>query len=72
MDRTGRLKFLSAQPAAGAIDPPESQELSDQTIIVAGHTAVVVETDTIRREKNGEPSAKVYCFRRDATRWRDN
>lgn len=47
---------------AGAIDPTESQELSDQTIIVAGDTAVVVETDTIRREKTGEFSTKVYRF----------
>jgi hypothetical protein len=47
---------------AGAIDPTESHELSDRTIIVAGDTAVVVETDTIRRVTNGEPSAKVYRF----------
>jgi hypothetical protein len=47
---------------AGAIDPTENQELSGRTIIVAGDTAVVVETDTIRRVTNGAPSANVYRF----------
>jgi len=47
---------------AGAIDPTESQELSDQTIIVAGDTAVIVETDTERKVRDGKQSAAVYRF----------
>ena len=34
---------------AGPVDPTVSQELSEQTIVVAGATAVVVETDTERK-----------------------
>jgi ketosteroid isomerase-like protein len=47
---------------SGAIDPTESQELSDRTVVVAGDTAVVVETDTIRSTKNGQLSESVYRF----------
>ena len=50
------------QVTAGAIDPTQSQELSGQTIILAGDTAVVVETDTIRSMKDGQPSESVYRF----------
>jgi ketosteroid isomerase-like protein len=55
-------KAFIEELTAGAIDPTESQELSDRTIIVTGDTAVVVETDTIRRVTKGEPSARVWRF----------
>ena len=58
LDKNAFIKDVTA----GAIDPTESQELSDHTIIVAGDTAVVVETDTIRSTTNGQPSATVYRF----------
>jgi ketosteroid isomerase-like protein len=57
-DKSAFIKEVTA----GAIDPTESQELSDHTIIVAGHTAVVVETDTLRSTTNGQPSTNVYRF----------
>jgi hypothetical protein len=50
------------QVTAGAIDPTQSQELSGQTIVLAGDTAVVVETDTIRSMKDGQSSESVYRF----------
>ena len=58
LDKNAFIKDVTA----GAIDPTQSQELSEQTIILAGDTAVVVETDTIRSIKNGQPSESVYRF----------
>jgi len=58
LDKNAFIKEVTA----GAIDPTESQELSDHTIIVAGDTAVVVETDTLRSAKNGQSSTTVYRF----------
>jgi hypothetical protein len=58
LDKSAFIKAVTA----GAIDPTESQELSDQTIVLARDTAVVVETDTIRGIKNGQPSESVYRF----------
>jgi ketosteroid isomerase-like protein len=46
----------------GAVDPTVTQELSDETIIVVGDTAVIVETDTLRKTKDGRPSATAYRF----------
>lgn len=46
----------------GAIDPTVTEELSDETIIVVGDTAVIVETDTLRKTKDGRPSATAYRF----------
>lgn len=58
LDKNAFIKEVTA----GAIDPTASQVLSDQTIVLAGDTAVVVETDTIRSTKNGQPSESVYRF----------
>jgi ketosteroid isomerase-like protein len=62
-----------ADVTAGAIDPARSQELSDQHIVVAGDTAIIVETDTIRSVTNGHPSESSYRFTvtyiRRAGRW---
>jgi ketosteroid isomerase-like protein len=58
LDKNAFIKEVTA----GAIDPTESQKLSGQTIVLAGDTAVVVETDTIRRIKNGQPSESVHRF----------
>ena len=58
LDKTAFIKEVTA----GAIDPTESQTLSERTIVLAGDTAVVVETDTIRRIKNGQPDESVYRF----------
>jgi hypothetical protein len=62
---TGKLLDKNAfikDVTAGAIGPTESQKLSGQTIVLAGGTAIVVETDTIRSMKNGQPSESVYRF----------
>jgi ketosteroid isomerase-like protein len=53
--------FIKAE-TAGPVDPTVSQELSDQTIVVAGDTAIVVETDTERTLRGGKPSTAVYRF----------
>jgi hypothetical protein len=58
LDKTAFISDVTA----GAIDPTESQKLSERTIVLAGDTAVVVETDTIRRIKNGQPTESVYRF----------
>ncbi len=57
-DKTAFIKAVTA----GAIDPTESQKLSDRTIILADDTAVVVETDTIRDTAHGGLSTAVYRF----------
>jgi ketosteroid isomerase-like protein len=46
----------------GPVDPTVSQELSEQTFVIAGDTAVVVETDTERKLRDGKPSTAVYRF----------
>jgi hypothetical protein len=64
LDKNAFLKDVTA----GAIDPTESQKLSGQTIVLAGDAAVVVETDTIRSMKNGQPSGRreTSCLEADA------
>ncbi len=44
----------------GPLDPTLSQALSDRTVVVAGDTAVIVETDVIRSTKDGQPVERVY------------
>jgi ketosteroid isomerase-like protein len=46
----------------GAPDPTVSQELSDQKVIVVGGTGVIVETDTLRRMKDGKPVMLTWRF----------
>lgn len=58
LDKDAFIKDVTAGP----VDPTVSQELSDQTIVVAGDTAVVVETDTLRKVRDGKPSVAVYRF----------
>ena len=58
LDKDAFIKDVTAGP----VDPTVSQELSDQTIVVADDTAVVVETDTERKVRDGKPSAAVYRF----------
>lgn len=58
----------------GEVDPSLTQTLSDRTIRVEGDTAVLVETDTIRRMKNGRETASAWrvtvtYIRRDG-QWR--
>ena len=45
--------FIKTQ-LAGEVDPTVSQTLTDHTVIVDGDTVVVVDTDTLRRTRNGE------------------
>jgi ketosteroid isomerase-like protein len=58
LDKNAFIKDVTA----GAIDTTESQELSGQTSVLPGDTAVVVETDTIRGMRNGQESESVYRF----------
>jgi ketosteroid isomerase-like protein len=58
VDKDAFIRDITARP----VDPTISQELSDQTIIVAGDTAVIVETDTERKVRDGKPSVAVYRF----------
>ena len=58
LDKDAFIKDVTAGP----VDPTVNQELSDQTIVVAGDTAVIVETDTLRKVRDGKPSAVVYRF----------
>lgn len=46
----------------GAPDPTVSQVLSDRRIIVADRTAVIVDTDTLSRIKDGKPSTMTWRF----------
>ena len=50
------------QMTAGDADLTVAQALSDETIIVVGDTAVIVETDTVHRTKDGQPSSMAYRF----------
>jgi ketosteroid isomerase-like protein len=43
-------------------DPTASQEISDRRIIVAGNTAVITETDTLRRTRDGKASVLTWRF----------
>jgi hypothetical protein len=68
----GKEEFIR-DITSGPLDPTLTQTLSAQTIRVAGDTAIVVETDTIRRIKSGQPVANAYritvtYIRRDG-RW---
>ena len=44
-----------AQVTGGTIDPTLTQTLSDRIIIINGDTAILVDTDTVRRTKDGKP-----------------
>ena len=48
--------------ATGEIDPTLSHDFSDQTVRIDGDTAVLLETDTIRRNRNGVATTRVYRF----------
>jgi ketosteroid isomerase-like protein len=43
-------------------DPTARQEITDRRIIVAGSTAVITETDTLRRTRDGKPSVLTWRF----------
>ena len=47
---------------SGAVDPTESQTLTDQQVIIDHDTAVVVGTDTERGTKNGASYEAVYRY----------
>jgi ketosteroid isomerase-like protein len=55
----GKDAFIK-QATSGPADPTMTQDLSDETIIVVGDTAVIVATDTVHKLKDGLPSAKAY------------
>ena len=57
----GKKAFIAAV-TDGPLDPTLSQTLSDQVIIINGDTAIVMETDTIRRTKDGQPMESVHRF----------
>jgi Domain of unknown function (DUF4440) len=46
----------------GAVDPTESQTLSDRSVVVDRDTAVVVGTDTVRGTENGALHETVYRY----------
>jgi hypothetical protein len=46
----------------GQPDPTVTQEISGRRIIVAGSTGVIVETDTLRRTRDGKPSVLTWRF----------
>lgn len=48
----GKSEFIKAEMRPG---PKGIQDLSDETVIISGDTAVVVETDTLRGVRNGTP-----------------
>jgi ketosteroid isomerase-like protein len=45
-----------------AVDPTESQTLTDESVIVDRDTAVVVGTDTVRGTENGSPYTVMYRY----------
>lgn len=47
--------FIKAETRPGG--PKETQDLSDETVVISGDTAIVVETDTLRGVKDGSPYA---------------
>ena len=47
---------------SGAVDPTESQTLTDETVIIDRDTAVVVGTDTLRGTDNGAPYTTVFRY----------
>lgn len=57
----GKEAFI-AEETRGAPDPTASQTLSDRKIILADRTAIVVETDTLSRIKDGNPSSMTWRF----------
>ena len=55
----GKDAFIK-QFTSGPADPTITQDLSDETIIVVGDTAVIVGTDTVHKLKDGLPSVTAY------------
>lgn len=51
----GKRDFIKSETLPG---PKETQDLSDETMIVSGDTAVVVNTDTLHGVRNGAPYAE--------------
>ena len=54
----GKEEFISEVIGADS-DPILSQELTDQTFVIAANTAVVFETDTIQTLRSGKPHKQV-------------
>jgi steroid delta-isomerase-like uncharacterized protein len=50
------------QMVSGALDPTESQTLTDETVTIDHDTAVVVGTDTVRETDNGTTYTVVYRY----------
>jgi ketosteroid isomerase-like protein len=62
---TGELLDKEAFIAAvtsGELDPSLSQTLSDRTTVIAGDTAIVVGTDTVRRTREGKTVTTVFRY----------
>src|SRR5574337_1945854 len=57
-DRATFIKAITTGPA----DPTETQSLDRELVIIEGDTAVVVETDTLHKIKNGAPYSAFYRF----------
>ena len=57
----GKQAFIEAV-TGGPVDPTATQDLSDRTVIVVGETAVIVETDTVRKMKDSGPSVSAWRF----------
>ena len=55
-------KAFIADVTEGPVDPTLTHTLSDQRVIINGDTAIVMETDTIRRIKDGQPVESVHRF----------
>ena len=69
----GKKAFI-AEVTDGPLEPTLTHTVSDYVFIINGDTAVVMETDAIRRIKDGQPRESIYRFtttyiRRDG-RWR--
>lgn len=54
-----RTAFIEAV-TEGPFDPTLTQTLTDRTIVINGDTAILVDTDTIRRLKDGQPVEHVF------------
>jgi hypothetical protein len=57
-NKAGFIKAVSD----GAVDPTESQILTDRTVIIDGDTAVIVGTDTARETDKGVLETVVYRY----------
>ncbi len=51
----GKSDFIKSEMRPG---PKGSQDLSDESMIVSGDTAIVINTDTLRGVRNGTPYAE--------------